>query len=82
MESTCGCKRPGSTLWVCDNITAPQPWVKTQKHLIWAVKDFKIMYQRERERERERERPVVPKVAISSPSTSIIVEIMEGLSPS
>ena len=37
------------------------------------------MYQRERERERER--PVVPKVAISSPSTSIIVEIMEGLLP-
>ena len=34
---------------------------------------------RERERERERERPVVPRVAISSPSTSIIVEIMEGL---
>ena len=52
-----------------------------QKHLIWAVKDFKIMYHRERERERERERPVVPKVAISSPSTSIIVEIMEGLLP-
>ena len=55
--------------------------IKAQKHLIWAVKDFKIMYQCERERERERERPVVPRVAISSPSTSIIVEMMEGLLP-
>ena len=51
--------------------------IKAQKHLIWAVKDFKIMNQCER----ERERPVVPRVAISSPSTSIIVEMMEGLLP-
>ena len=65
----------------CGSVTISQllnlGLIKTQKHLIWAVKDFKIMYQYERERERER--PVVPRVAISSPSTSIIVEIMEGL---
>jgi hypothetical protein len=46
----------------------------------WVCIKKKKKTEREREREREREKPVVPRVAISSPSTSI-AEIMEGLLP-